>query len=489
MSDARPARPHNTSDARARARVRSDTIVAVATATGRSALAVVRLSGPDAERIGRVVLSPWPERARTMVRCTARDPSPGARVVDDCLAVVFPAPHSYTGETILEVHTHGGRYIPGALVAAFIYAGARQALPGEFTERAVLNGKLDLVRAEAIGELIDARTTAAHRSAMHAMSGDRSRAYGALRDAALEVDALIAYDIDFPDEDHGPLARARVEAAAVRLHAQLRTLIDSAPAAAVARDGALVVLAGPPNAGKSTLFNALLGEARAIVSDEPGTTRDAIEALLDSDPWPIRLVDTAGLRDDPGAVERLGIEVSERYLRTADVVVLCVDSDSSLTKMRTAIGQLTQGIVLPVRTKADLSAAPDHLAVAERSTSHMSQDDKVARRPRPATLSVSALTGDGIGALLTSIMGAVSMCVGDPAEHPFATANARQRAALNAAESEMEEFLTAWRADVLPSPVVATHLRAATRALDELIGVIDTDDILARVFSTFCVGK
>lgn len=471
MSDARQwSRSSGTApDSRAElARVRRDTIVAIATAPGRAAISVVRLSGVDAERIARSIVRPWAPTPRTLSRCRVfASSAPDAEELDDALVVHFPAPHSYTGETVVEVHAHGGAAVSQAIAAACLGAGARAALAGEFSERAVLNGKLDLVRAEAVAELIDARTRASHRQAIQGMSGARTRAFEDLRDAALSLEALVAFDIDFPEEDHGALARERVEEAAIALRDRLASLAGRHALTVAARDGATVVLAGPPNAGKSSLLNALVGEARVIVSDEPGTTRDAVEVLLDGDPWPIRLVDTAGLRADAGVVERLGIEVSERYLRRADVVLACGETVRDVQSIRRQLSQLTDGIVLPLLTKADQGAA----------------------RSEPGVIAVSAHSGQGLDALRTAMVRAVGERLGSADGDTLVTGSARQQAALLQAHHEISAFVRAWREGALPVPVVGTHLRAATVGLEQLIGVVDVDDVLARVFSTFCVGK
>jgi tRNA modification GTPase len=351
-----------------------------------------------------------------------------------------------------------------------VTAGARPALPGEFTERAVLNGKLDLISAEAIGELIDARTRATHRAAIQVLSGTLARQYAELRRDAIAVEALIAYDIDFPEEDHGPVARERVDTAAATVEAHLGSLLATTPAVVLGRDGALVVLAGPPNAGKSSLLNALVGESRVIVSDEPGTTRDAIEVLLDTDPWPIRLVDTAGLREDAGVVERLGIEVCERYLKGADVVVVCAETENGLATAAARVRTLTDAPIIEVHTKGDLRRRNG--------------------KPGPdAILEVSAINGWRLDALRERILDVIVSRVGRPDDLAPPVASARQRAALDIARNEMVLFRSAWREGTLPAPVAATHLRAAVDALDHLIGVVDSNDVLDRVFSTFCVGK
>lgn len=469
MSERRP-RPRDSAARAAGLAARGDTIVAVATAPGRAAVAIVRLSGADAERIGKRCVSAWPVRHRELTRCAVHAPDEPSCRVDDALVVVFPAPHSYTGETVVEVHGHGGMYTPTAIQAALVAAGARPALAGEFTERAVLNGKLDLVGAEAINELINARTHASHRAAMVAMSGMLSRQYSTLRDDAIGVEALVAYDIDFPDEDHGPVARERVDQTTGHLAEKIQALLSTEPAVILAREGAVVVLAGPPNAGKSSLLNALVGEARVIVSDEPGTTRDAIEVLLDADPWPIRVVDTAGLRDSPGAVERLGIEVSERYLRGADVVVVCADTHDALAGAVRRIAELSAAPTIQVLTKAD-TRGNDAAAVATD------------------VISASAVTGAGLNELHKRIIEIVKRRAGDPIDLPTPVASARQRQALELAARELELFRDHWREGTVPAPVAATHLRAAVAALDHLIGAIDIDEVFSRVFATFCVGK
>src|SRR6185437_9266848 len=235
-------------------------------------------------------------------------------------------------------------------------SGARQALPGEFTRRAVLNGKLDIVQAEAIGDLIDASSHVMQRTALGQLDGGLSRRLLALRSDLLELEALIAYDVDFPEEDDGPIPRARIENTAQSVLTGLGQLLSTAPVGELVRDGAVVVIAGPPNAGKSSLFNALLGKSRAIVTEIPGTTRDALEAVIDSGKWPLRLVDTAGLRKTEDRIEKIGIEISEKYLSGAQVVLACAEDPPGLDDTRRLVSQLTHAPVISVRTKADLVA-------------------------------------------------------------------------------------------------------------------------------------
>jgi tRNA modification GTPase len=388
--------------------------------------------------------------------------------IDDAVATLYLGPHSFTGEDLLEVSTHGGLVVPTAVVAAALRAGAREAAPGEFTRRAVLNGKLDLLQAEAIGDLIDARSSAAHRAALRQLDGGLSRRVAALRAQLLELEALLAYDIDFPEEDDGPVPRVRIQAAVEQLLTALQSLLATGDRGTLVHDGALVVLVGAPNVGKSSLFNALLGEARAIVTEVPGTTRDAIEAVLDLPGWPLRLVDTAGLRDTKDQVEQLGIATSGRYLEQAAIVLVCGDSAESMAAVSLAARARTTVPVITVATKADL----------------------VSDRYQPAAdVAVSAHTGVGLQALLTRIVEKLSREHGEPAIDAPGLTRARHQAAVASADAELRAFDTAWREARIPVSIAAIHVRAAADALGELIGVVQVDDVLDVVFRRFCVGK
>jgi tRNA modification GTPase len=443
-----------------------DTIAAIATAPGRGALAIVRLSGPQALAIGRQLVTPFPDQPKFAVLARV---SEDGQTLDEAIVVFHRGPASFTGEDTLEVTTHGGPISSASVLAAFVAAGARPAEPGEFTRRAVLNGKLDLVQAEAIGDLVDATTRAGQRVALSQLDGGLSRRILRLREKVIELEALCAYDIDFPEEDDGPIPRARILEATDELTSQLDQLLATASLGEVVREGATVVIAGAPNVGKSSLFNALLGRRRAIVADVPGTTRDAIEATTEAEGWPIRLVDTAGLRETSEQVERLGIEVSREYLERADLVLACGDTDETVERARLASESLTRAPVLSVRTKTDLPGAPG---------GH--QHDRVF---------VSAETGAGlveltarIAAVLASAKGALML------DAPLVTRE-RQRAGLERARAEITRFRDAWETETVPAVVVAVHLREAARHLEELIGAIDVDDVLDRLFRAFCVGK
>jgi tRNA modification GTPase len=443
-----------------------DTIVALATPPGRGAVALIRISGPQAFTIGKQILDPWPKEPRHVTRCTVRH---NAEVLDQAIAVVFERPASFTGEDVVEISTHGGQLVPTRVLSAMIALGARQAGPGEFTQRALLNGKMDILQAEAIADLVDAHSTGMHRAALSQLDGGLSRRLSRLRDQLVELEALIAYDVDFPGEDDGPIPRARIEQSAQEATESLKSLLSTATTGELIREGALVVIVGPPNAGKSSLFNAVLGRSRAIVTDIPGTTRDALEALVDGGDWPIRLVDTAGLRSTDDELERLGIAVSERYLADAEIVLACSETAMDLDETVQAITPKTQAIIIPVRTKADLVA----------------ESDQHAR----SALYVSAVTGSGIRELL----GALDRVIADQhgslsTEQPILT-RARHREAITAACREAELFLEVWRQDRLPATIASVHVRTAISHLEELIGAVGIEDILDRVFSSFCVGK
>ncbi len=439
----------------------SDPIAALATPPGRSALAVVRVSGRGAfEVVGRVVpgFRVHPARHATLATFAAADGTP----IDRGIYIVFPAPASYTGEDLVELSCHGGLAVPARLLAALTAAGARPAHPGEFTRRAVLNGKVDLVQAEAVGDLIDAATSAQARAALGQLEGGLSRRLHELRDHLIEIQALLGYDIDFPGEDDGPVPPLRIARALDAAAHRVDRLLATGPWGERLREGALVVLAGRPNAGKSSLFNALLGTERALVTEIPGTTRDAIEAPADFLGWPVRLIDTAGLQNATERIEQLGIEVSRRYLAAADLVLVCAEAGRPLGSDET--GVMDGRLNLVARTKADLAAA------------------------EPGELAVSCVTGSGLDLLRQAV---AERLFGDRvalADLEPALTRERHREALGRARDALEDA----RPHLGPAGdvvLVAHHVRRATLALDELVGVVDVEDVLARVFASFCVGK
>ena len=480
-----------------------DTIVALATPPGRGALAVLRVSGPRALDVLRAVTGRVSFAPRMATRVVLSHPETRAPL-DDALVTWFPAPRSYTGEDVAELSVHGGVAVSQAVLAACVAAGARLAEPGEFTRRALLAGKVDLLQAEAVADLIDARTQAAHRVALAQLDGGLSRRLTALRSACLELEALLAYDIDFPEEDDGPIAPARVIAALDALVTSLQALLATAPAAALAREGAIVVLAGAPNAGKSALFNALAGEARALVTEVPGTTRDALEVTLDTPGVPLRLVDTAGLRETQDVVEQLGIEVSARWLARAHVVLACGESAAAVQAAAGAVRGLVPaearevpvvGVVTKVDRGGDASGGEAHDAAAGGAATSAPADvtREATSDGSPALagwVATSAETGAGLGALLECVQAVVAERYGSvPPEVPQLT-RARHAAAVRAALAELVAFRSAWAEGAgVPALVAAVHVRAAVDALDDVIGAVGVEDVLDRLFASFCVGK
>lgn len=451
-----------------------DTIVAVATPSGRGALAVVRLSGPGAHAIARALVHPWPTAPRHATVAEVRDPE-SAAVVERVVVVAYEGPRSYTGEDLVELSGHGGALSAAALVALLVRMGARPAVPGEFTRRAVLNGKLDLLQAEAIADIVDAETEAGRRAALRQLDGGLSRRIATLRRQLIELEALIAYEIDFPEEDDGPVDPVRVEAAVDGLERDITNLLRTSGIGEVLRAGATVVIAGRPNVGKSSLLNALLGYRRAIVSATPGTTRDAIEVLIEGPRWPLRLVDTAGLREAGEWVEREGIEIAGEYLRGAHVALVCDDAADRVAESVALVRAIADVPIIAVRTKSDLASA-----------------SPIAAGPPSGALgfvAVSAAEREGLAELIAAVEDVLDAHVGGAASDAPLLARARHRAALEEASRELALFAESWRGGAVPAAIAAVHLRAAAHALEALVGAVDIEDVLDAVFASFCIGK
>ncbi|HEY0351300.1 MAG TPA: tRNA uridine-5-carboxymethylaminomethyl(34) synthesis GTPase MnmE [Gemmatimonadales bacterium] len=439
----------------------SDPIAAIATPPGRGALAVIRLSGDGAFAVaGRVIAAFQSGHPRQATLATFHDTA--GQAIDRGMYTVYPGPRSYTGEDLVELSCHGGLLIPSRLLAALHAAGARPAAPGEFTRRAVLNGKLDLVQAEAVGDLIDAAAPAQAAAALRQLEGGLSRRLGGLRDSLIEVQALLSYHIDFPEEDDGPVPPERIASRIDGVASQIHHLVATAPSGERLREGALLVFAGRPNAGKSSLFNALLGSERALVTEIPGTTRDTIEAHTDFLGWPVRLADTAGLWNAPERIDRLGVEVSRRYLAAADLVLLCVEAGREMGDDETTIA--AAGPSLLVRTKADLTPVPGE------------------------GFPVSAITGQGLGVLRRAAAERVFSDRINLTDLEPALTRERHRVALTRAQGALAAAVPhlSRNGDAV---LAAHHVREATTALDELLGAVDIEEVLERVFSSFCVGK
>lgn len=435
---------------------------------------MVRLSGPAAAAVlARLVPAEQLPPPRRGVVLEIIDPDDGSPV-DRAVVTRYEGPASFTGEDMVEISCHGGWLVPALVLDSCLRAGARHAEPGEFTRRAYLRGKLDLVQAEAVADLVDARSRALHRAALGQLDKGLSERVAALREGLIGLEALLVHHIDFPEEDEPPVSLERVAAAAEELTLRVERLLATAPEGELLREGALTVLAGRPNVGKSSLYNALLGEDRAIVTETPGTTRDALEATVQLGGFPFRLVDTAGLRSGSGAVERLGVEVARRYMARADVVLFCVPAGEALGEGEHAfLDELGDVPAVLVRTKADLSPAEDGGLASDRFAD---------------TLWTSARTGEGLEALAARLPELVfSGLVTTEASAPVLTRRRHARA-LEEAHRELRAFSEALTAG-LPAEVAAAHLGSVESAFEELLGVISVEEVLDAVFRDFCIGK
>ena len=462
----------------------SDTIAAVATAPGRGGVAVVRVSGPDAFAVARRVAGSLPEPGRSSFARFRRDGS----VVDEGVVLSFAAPRSYTGEDVVELQCHGGSVAPRRVLEACLAAGARLARRGEFTERAFLNGKIGYEQAEAVLDFIDAKTDRAADAAMAELAGrEGGRDADPVRrlySSAVDLSSSVEHALDVSEEDLGdaffvPLVRSLSDFLSAVRDARRRL-----GERRLLRDGALVVLAGPPNAGKSSLLNALLGEDRAIVSDVPGTTRDSIEAWLDIGGWPVRLMDTAGLRESADAIEAEGVRRSEDLVAKADVVVLLepaanhVDGDSwFVARGSCPITQSPNQPIQPIKQSNNQTIKQSHIV-------QVSSKCDVARG---GGLNVSAVTGEGLDALRSEIAARLErlsekagVVEGD------VSMVARKTAALVEAEAALSPFAAEDRPDLV---LLGNALRRACTRLGELTGSVYSEDLLDSLFSRFCVGK
>ena len=434
-----------------------DTIAAIATPAGRGGIGVVRISGPGAPQIAAAMLGRVPEPRRALF-CAFRDQS-GARV-DDGVALYFEAPRSYTGEAVLELQGHGGPVVMHAVLGAALDAGARLAEPGEYTRRAFLNGRLDLAQAEAVADLIDAASREAARSALRSLSGEFSTAIAALVAGLTELRALTEAMLDFPEEEIDALHRGDARTRLAQLRAALAQVIAKSRQGSLLRTGIHAVIAGRPNVGKSSLLNRLAGEERAIVTELPGTTRDALRETIQIEGVPIVVVDTAGLRESRDKVERLGMERTRLEIERADVVLVVLEAG----KMEAPDEALPPNAVrLTVVNKIDLlpgAACGRHQGVVH----------------------VSARTGAGFDALRQALLEAAGWR--SPGETVF-LARERHLRALAKAQSHLE----AAEAQVAHWEFFAEELRLAQDALGEITGRVSSEALLSEIFSRFCIGK
>ncbi len=454
----------------------SETIVAPVTPRGQGGVAVIRLSGPAAKAILERV-TPAAERAfleprKLVFGAIHAGDWPETEAVDEGLVVFFPGPASYTGEDVVEVHLHGSGYLTAKMLSTFVALGARHARPGEFTERAYRSGKIDLSQAEAVADLIAAETEAQARVAREQLGGRLSEAVSDLGDPLRDVLAEIEAHIDFPDEDINPLTAAEWAEAIAQLEEVIAGFVSTYRTGRICREGALVVLAGAPNAGKSSLLNKLLGEERAIVTPIPGTTRDSIEEAASLDGLCVRFCDTAGLlakseSRTPDPVEALGIERSWKKLNEADLCLFVYDASNSaapegpmLEKVKAACGD-----VLVVANKIDLVAS-----------------DKAA----PGSARVSAQTGAGIDELRRQIVDKIGGA--NWRSGSLLVTNERHFSALKQAQAALKDASEELKKKA-PAELISLQIRSALGALEDIIGVTHTEDILGRIFSKFCIGK
>ena len=459
----------------------NDTIVALATAPGESAIAVIRLSGPSALSIaarrfqGRN--SPEHSVSHRILFGTflADDRSP----IDTVLVSVFRAPHSYTGEDVVEISSHGGRAIPRVILDALIAEGARPARPGEFTERAFRNEKIDLAQAESVAALVKARSERAAKAARAALGGALSRRIEALDRELVPLLAEVEARIDFPGDVGDTLDGKALAARCGALAASLREWVDRLPSARRRQEGLRVALLGRPNVGKSSLLNALVGYERAIVSEVPGTTRDTVEESIWIDGVELRLSDTAGIRESEDPIERLGLDRTSHAAREADLAVLVLDrSEPGSRGDRAAAAAVLDRPVVVAWNKADLSALPAdaRTSLELREPQLLAQVDTVAVRP------------GGAAALLGALRAAVPVVLGGAAGDEVGSTSARQESLLADALDAFERAERGLRQD-LSYDLIAVDLSDARRLLGEVVGRGVDHEVIAAIFSRFCIGK
>jgi tRNA modification GTPase len=450
----------------------TDTIAAIASAPGRGAVGVIRVSGPNVPQIAASMLGRLPPpRAAQLAHFLGGD----GDSIDRGLALYFPAPASYTGEHVLELQGHGGVLVLDMLLKRLLELGCRIARPGEFSERAFLNGKIDIAQAEAIADLIEAGSTAAARAAIRSMQGEFSAHVHALQAQITELRTLVEAAIDFPDEELDFVPGSELGARVAKIFSAFDLITAAARQGALLREGLNVVIAGKPNAGKSSLLNRLVGDEIAIVTDQPGTTRDVLRQQVHLDGMPVNLIDTAGLRATADVVEAEGVRRAVAELGRADRVLYLLDAaaragDRSASSLAAELQELPQGVpVTLVFNKIDLSGA------------QASVDESCD----PPQVFLSAKTGAGLDLLRAHLKNRAGYRSG---ESGALSARRRHLDALERARSSVgqaAQILTTSRAFEL----FAEELRRAQMALGEITGEFSSDDLLGEIFGSFCIGK
>jgi len=455
-----------------------DTIAAVATPPGEGGVAIVRMSGPQAEQIAGKIFSRangknGALRSHTLHHGVVRDPKTGD-FLDEVLLVLMRKPRSYTGEDVVEIHCHGGPLLTRRILQLVLSCGARHADPGEFTKRAFLNGRLDLAQAEAVLDVIQARTETGMKLAVQQMHGGLSKWVTGLREELLDILAQVEAAIDFPEEDIELLQQEELVQKIVNLRDKIAGIVSSYEWGRLFREGAKVCIAGRPNVGKSSLLNALLGEERVIVAATPGTTRDVIEESVNLGGLPVILWDTAGIRESDDPVESAGIEFSRRRLEAADVTLVVLDGSTYLNAEDALILNAVNGKKgLLVINKSDL---PQRLGAALIAAEAGTDKESVF---------VSAREGKGISELKNALR---ELLLDTPTEPEVVLTNLRHKAALEKSMDGLNASVRAIRSGMAPD-LVMVDLAEAKDGLAEVIGSVFHDDILEHIFTKFCIGK
>jgi tRNA modification GTPase len=446
----------------------NDTIAAISTPFGEGAIALLRLSGPRAIEIAQALARTKTPLSETAARVQQLGVFQAhGEKIDDGLVTVFRAPASYTGEDVVEIGCHGGVLVTRRILEALLEQGARAAEPGEFTQRAYLHGKMDLTQAEAVMDLISAQTDLALKAATEQLEGRLGDRIRTLRESILEVLAHVEAYIDFPDEDIDPATGDALLAKLQRIREEIVALLGTAARGRLLREGVRTVISGPPNVGKSSLLNLLLGQERAIVNARPGTTRDVIEEVINLRGLPLRLIDTAGLREAEDEIEREGIERSRRQLERADLILQVFDG-SKPNPGSVFSGEKSSGRSrLTVLNKSDLPEDPTWNSVPG--------------------IRLSCRTSRGVDELAAEIFAQITG--GETAQRQWSLAiNARHQAALQSALQFADAARQAF-VDQLSAEFVAEELRAVLDAVGAVVGRADTEELLGKIFSTFCIGK
>ncbi|MDX1755936.1 MAG: tRNA uridine-5-carboxymethylaminomethyl(34) synthesis GTPase MnmE [Marinobacter sp.] len=450
----------------------TDTIAAIATAPGQAGVGIVRVSGPDARRIARQLLGyePRPRYAHYGPFLQA-----DGTVIDEGIGLFFPNPHSFTGEDVFELQGHGGTVILDLLLREVCGRGARLARPGEFSERAFLNDKLDLTQAEAIADLIESSSEQAARCAVRSLQGEFSRRIDVLVEALTQLRIYVEAAIDFPEEEIDFLADGKVADDLNGIMADLDTILAEAQQGTILRDGMKVVIAGRPNAGKSSLLNALAGREAAIVTAIEGTTRDVLREHIHIDGMPLHIIDTAGLRDSPDEVEQIGIARAWEEIRQADRILLMVDA--------TTTGETQPHAIWPDFIDHLPASAP--VTVIRNKVDLSGETVGLVDNPAAPVIRLAAKSADGLELLrdhLKQCMGFASTTEGGfLARRRHLDALERARASLVQGESQLSGYGA--------GELLAEDLRAAQDALGEITGTMTPDDLLGKIFSSFCIGK